>query len=383
MKILQICNIDMAVEAFLKPFHNILVQQGYIVHYACTNTGPCFKELQHQGLHMIHIPIDREIKPISNLKSITLLTTLMKKERYDVVHVHTPLASILGRVAAKLAGVKQVIYTAHGFYFHENMSKLNYLFLYSIEKFFARYFTSMLHLVSKEDYELCIRKHFKTENSIFHINNGVDFRDRFNPKHVSESEKIRLRNEFSINKNDIVFTFIGRLVKEKGIFELIDAFQELTKSNNDVKLLIIGGLSVSERDQKSYRRLLKIIKDNTCIIPTSFRKDIPELLAITDVFVLPSHREGLPLVILEAMAMKKPIIATNIRGCREEVIHNKNGFLVEKENSLELYTRLQQLANDKALRLQFGENSRKIVKRQFDDKRTLGSQLEIYQSLFN
>lgn len=381
MKILQICNIDAAVDALLKPLHQVLRQQGYIVHYACTNTGTFFTELQSQGMHMIHVPIDRKIKPLSNLRSIIRLTALMKKEKYDVVHVHTPIASVLGRIAAKLAGVKYVIYTAHGFYFHEHMSKLGYLITYNIEKFFARYLTSILHLVSREDYELCIRHRFKEPHFIVHISNGVDFRTRFNPKSIDESEKERLKKELSINQGDIVFTFIGRLVGEKGIYELFDAFQRLKRSRDHVKLLMVGDLFPSERDQDSYRKIKEVIHNDHDIITTGFRRDIPQLLAITDVFVLPSHREGLPLVIMEAMAMKKPIVAANIRGCREEVVHNVNGFLVEKENKLELYERLQQLADNEEMRLRFGENSRKIVKNLFDHKKTLQSQLELYHQI--
>lgn len=261
------------------------------------------------------------------------------------------------------------------------MSKPNYLFFYTIEKFFARYFTSILHVVSREDYELCIRKQLKEKECIYYIQNGVDFRSRFNPKSISKEEQLKLKREFFINSDDIVFTFIGRLVREKGIFELLHAFQKLMESSNHVKLLIVGDLSISERDQESLKKMLLIIKNNPCITLTGFRKDIPQILSITDVFVLPSHREGLPFVILEAMAMKKPIIATNIRGCREEVIHNENGFLVEKGNVVELYARLKQLAENKEMRLQFGNNSRKIVEKKFDDREILNRQLNIYRNI--
>lgn len=110
MKILQICNIDVAVETFLKPLHHALTQQGYIVHYACTNTGMFFQDLQQQGMHMIHVQIDRTIKPLSNLRSIIQLTTLMMKERYDVVHVH--IRFNIRSNCSKISGCKT--YYLHG-----------------------------------------------------------------------------------------------------------------------------------------------------------------------------------------------------------------------------------------------------------------------------
>ncbi|WP_168188870.1 glycosyltransferase family 4 protein [Thermoflavimicrobium daqui] len=381
MKILQVCNIDTAVAAFLKPLHSMFMQQDYTVHYACTQTGSLFKELQNEGLYMIHIPIHRRIYSLQNIKSIGQLAVLMKNERYDVVHVHTPIAAILGRIAAKLVRVKHVIYTAHGFYFHEHMSKLNYLFYYHIEKYFARYFTDTLHLVSREDYDLCITNQFRPKKHLVHIQNGVDLRFRFSEELINCTKKESLRKELFIQPNDIVFTFVGRLVREKGILELLEAFQHLKQECRRVKLLIIGELSTSERDQKSYRKIEKDIQNDTSIIAPGYRKDIPELLSISDVFILPSYREGLPLSIIEAMAMKKPIIATNIRGCREEVMHGKNGFLVEVGNPEELYQRMYELTVNHNLRSEFGQNSRKIAEKYFDKEEVLSKLLQLYHQI--
>ena len=378
-KILQICAVDYSVDALLKPLILSLMEKGYTVHNACTDSGK-FHKLRDQGLYMIDVPIDRKISPVSNLRSVLILYALMKKEKYDIVHVHTPIAAVLGRVAAKFAGIKHIVYTAHGFYFHEGMSKKKYQIFYNVEKFFAKYLTDWILLQSKEDYELCIENNFKTKERIVHISNGVDIYKNFNPELIGSDVKEQLKKELGIDQDDIVICFIGRLVREKGIFELLESFNTLKKGQRNVKLLIIGETLTSERDQNT-KHLLKEMFNNPDIIVVGFRTDISQLLSISDIFVLPSYREGLPRSIIEAMAMKKPIIATNIRGCREEVVHGENGFLVEKQNALQLYEQLELLIDQDELRKQFGENSRKIVEAQFNEEIVIQKQYEVFNRL--
>ena len=378
-KILQICAVDSSVDALLMPLIVSLMEKGYIVHNACTDSGK-FEKLREQGLYMIDVPIERKISLVSNIKSILKLHALMKKEKYDIVHVHTPIAAVLGRVAAKLAGIKHIVYTAHGFYFHEGMSKIQYQLFYGMEKFLAKYFTDWILLQSKEDYELCIEKNFKSKERIVHISNGVDIFTKFNPKLVSSDVNEQLKKELGIGHDEMVICFIGRLVREKGIFELLESFNLLKTNHPNLKLLIIGETSTGERDQSTHH-LLKELFNNPDIITVGFRTDIPQLLSISDIFVLPSYREGLPRSIIEAMAMKKPIIATNIRGCREEVVHGENGFLVEKQNALQLYKKLTLLIDQEELRKQFGKNSRKIVEIKFNEEIVIQKQYELFNRL--
>ncbi|BAU28098.1 glycosyltransferase involved in cell wall biosynthesis [Aneurinibacillus soli] len=378
-KILQVCAIDLSIEALLKPLIQALTKEGYIVHSACTDTGK-FEALRQQQLTVINIPIKRKISLWSNLQSVWNLYQLIKKEKYDIVHVHTPIAAILGRIAAKLAGTPHIIYTAHGFYFHEGMSKYQYRFFYFLEKYFARYATDWLLLQSREDYELCLAESFKDKDKIIHISNGIDIFHKFNPVLIENEVKKEIREELGIEEGSIVFSFIGRFVREKGIFELIEAFHRIKQEFPFARLLMIGDSLTSERDQESYQRLKEMLNDEAIITP-GFRKDIPELLAISDVFVLPSYREGLPRSIIEAMAMEKPIIATNIRGCREEVFPEENGFLVEKADVEDLYKKMVLLCTDKEKREKFGRCSRKIVEESFNEEKVINKQLSLFRRL--
>src|SRR5699024_9965328 len=215
-KVLQVCAIDLTVDKLLKPLIIESNRQGFETHIACTDTG-LFSKLENEVPNLYNIGIDRSISPLSNIKSIIGLYKLMKKEHFDIVHVHTPIAALLGRVAAKLARVDNIVYTAHGFYFHEDMSKKQYNLYYGIEKYAAKFLTDWLLLQSKEDYDLSKERKFLNESRIIHLSNGIDLTNKFNPSLIEQSEIEHLKESLNIEENDIVFSFVGRLVKEKGV----------------------------------------------------------------------------------------------------------------------------------------------------------------------
>jgi len=360
MKIVQVSAIDATMNGLLGELNDQTIEAGHELICVCSD-GPKIETMRERGYDVRPIHIDRSIKPISNFKSIWKMFRLFRKEKPDIVHVHTPIAGVLGRIAAKISRVPTVIYTAHGFYFHENMSKRTYKFFYIIEKISARLLTDYIFTQSEEDGALAIKNNFLPKERIIVISNGVDVTNKFNPEKIKQRNLKELKESLSINEKDYIITFIGRLVREKGIFELLESFRLLDEEN--VKLLVIGSASQSERDQVSKGELERYANDKN-IIFTGYRSDIPELLAITDIYCLPSYREGMPRSIIEAMAMESAIVATNIRGSREEVDHEENGILVPLKsiktmaeaynailNDIEKLNRMKENARDKAVRL--------------------------------
>ena len=379
VKILQLCAIDVSVDSLLKPLIDALSAQGFEVHSACSDTGR-MQVLRDQGYILKEIPIARKIDPISNMKSLLRLYRLLKKERYDIIHVHTPIAALIGRVAAKLARVPHIIYTAHGFYFHDRMKKHHYRFFYTLEFLTARFTTDWLLLQSKEDYELCLAKHFiQNRERMIHIGNGVDVHARFHPKHKA-MYRANVRGELQLNEDTVLFTFIGRFVREKGIVELLSAFHELRKTYTNAQLMLIGDTLTTDRDQSLQQTMNQLVHAEGIHI-MGIRRDIPELLAASDVFVLPSYREGLPRSIIEAMSMGVPVIATDIRGCREEVVHHQTGFLVEVGNKYDLYEKMALLCSNSQLREEMGKQSRINAEMLFDENRVIGKELQIYRAI--
>ncbi|MCO4323962.1 glycosyltransferase family 4 protein [Mammaliicoccus sciuri] len=379
MRIVQIAAIDMTHVKLLKKLNNQCIEAGMEVHCVSTR-GDNVQEIKNQGAYFHHVPIDRSIHPINNTKSIMLMVKLFRMLKPDIVHVHTPVASVLGRIAAKIARVPMIIYTAHGFYFHEGMSSKQYKAYFSIEKYIGKLFTDYIFTQSKEDYKVAVENKFlsyKNKENYLHISNGIDLDDEFNYDLIDYNKIEKIKNNHNINKDDIVLTFIGRLVREKGILDLLNAY-ELIKSKN-VKFIIIGDLPESERDNETVKQLERY-KGNSNIIFTGQITNINEYLYLSDIYCLPSYREGMPRSIIEGMAMKNAIIATNIRGSREEVVDGENGYLINLNSSLEIAEKIDALVNNSELLDLFKENSYRRAIELYDENTIVSKQLEVFQN---
>ncbi|MCM3639278.1 glycosyltransferase family 4 protein [Sporosarcina luteola] len=374
MKVLQITNVSFTVKKFLLPLVDEMIEQKYDVHIACYKDETGY-EVEKDGYVVHHIPFQRNMNVFSHFKSMVALVKLIRKERFDIVHSHTPVASLVARVSARLVNVPLSVYTAHGFYFHENMKPIPYKINYWLEKIWAKYFTDKLFFQSKEDYELALAKCFQKPENLIHISNGVSG-NRFNPELYS-----REKSRESLGSNDEkVIIFVGRLVREKGIVELIEAFHLVLNEIKDATLLIVGDSVTGDRDGMNVEQLIQSMPFETKerIQLLGMREDIPELLCAADLFVLPSYREGLPRSIIEAMAMGKPIVATDVRGCREEVFPDVNGYLCKAKDSNSLADTIIEILKDETKLKLFGENSRRLFLEEFNEKVVLERQMKVF-----
>ena len=377
IKVLQLAAVDGTVKFLLLPLIDCLIEEDYEVHIACS-PGQYLRELEDRGYSVHSIPIVRKISPFSNLSSLWRLYRLICCERFDIVHVHTPVAAVLGRVAAKLARVPVIIYTAHGFYFHELMAPWKRLLIIWVEKVLGRCCTDMLFTQSFEDRETAIRAGIANERKIIWIGNGVDVGGL-----VVESDPA-VRAGLGLSPNNKIIGFVGRLVREKGVEELFEAMGQVIAEIPEAKLLVVGDTLASDRDRRTTERLQKLVQRNNLgavIKFTGFREDIPELLAIMDLFVLPSRREGMPRSILEAMAAGKPVVATNIRGCREEVVHGETGYLVPVNDPDKLADVIIKVLSNKMLAQQMGRAGRQRAIEFFNEAQVLEKQLGVYRKL--
>lgn len=379
MKIIQLCAIDQTMKIFLNSLNMQLMIEGFNVICVCSK-GPYTEELKKTGLNIINITIERKIKLYSNIKSIYRLYKLFKDETPDVLHVHTPIAAILGRVAAKLAKVPVVVYTAHGFYFHDNMPRMKYKLFLNIEKYMARYFTDFIFTQSEEDRLTAIKNGFIDEKKIQCIGNGIDVYGKFNPRNIDYAEIKSLYGDFNLTQQDTIITFIGRLVREKGIVDLLEAFCSI--DNENIKLIVVGDIDQGCRDEETKNLIISKYKDNQNIIFTGFRADINNILYITDIFCLPSYREGMPRTIIEAMSMECAVIATNIRGCREEVIDGETGFLVNPQSIDDIQNKLETLIKNQELLNSMKAEGRKRAEEYYHEKQVVNKQIKIINRLY-
>lgn len=369
---MQISAIDMSMYKLLGELNRTTVSKGIETIAVCSK-GDYQSLIENDGVIYSPIQIDRKIG-FSNLKTVFQLVKLFLKEKPDVVHVHTPIAAVLGRVAAKIARVPVTVYTAHGFYFHENMTPLVYKICFNIEKIMGKFFSDLIFTQSQEDADIAIKGNFKAKKDIICISNGIDVDRVFNPDNITGIEKERLRQEFNIKQGDTVLTFIGRLVEEKGILDLLKAIKHLHRA--DLKVILIGDVIQGDRTKNGLgEKLDQFKKELNDVFFVGNRSDIPQLLSISDIFCLPSYREGMPRSILEAMAMYNAIIATDIRGSREEVIDEETGYLVPLNNPDEISLRINLLMNDKSKLAEFKLNGRKRAVQLFNEKRVIETQL--------
>lgn len=381
MKIVQLTAIDASQQRLLRTLNTKTIEEGIEVHSVAKEYDDA-ELMRKDGIIFHDVHFDRKISPISNLKTIFSLVKVFKIINPTIVHVHTPVAAVLGRIAAKIAKVPVIIYTAHGFYFHEGMSEKQYKLFFNIEKYIGRFFTDYIFTQSFEDYELAKKHKFlkhKNKDNYLWISNGIDLEEKFNYDKINQEKINKLKEELKVSEDEIVVSFIGRLVEEKGIFDLLDAMN-LTKSK--VKLIIIGSSHVSERDKVAAERL-KEFENRADIIFTGHVTNAEDYLYLSDIFCLPSYREGMPRSIIEAMSMKNAILATNIRGSREEVVHEETGYLFDVKSPAEIAKYIDYLNENFTLLNEMKEKSYQRCFQLYNEKDVVEKQINVFKKYIN
>jgi glycosyltransferase involved in cell wall biosynthesis len=358
-KILFLATVDSHIYYFHIPFMKLLRDMGYKVEVAAASTG--FKEkIENEGFKVYKLSFNRNPLSLLNLKAFFKILNLMNREKYFMLHTHTPVASFLGRIAGRIAGIPNIIYTVHGFHFHEHGNKFKNFIYYRLERFAGR-FTDVLITINSDDYSFAVRKKMILNGRIEYIKGiGVDT-NKFQLERVSPQKNNDLRCEFNIDDGDFVIVSIAELIKRKNISDAIEAFSILAAKYENVKLLIVGdGILM-----KTLKELVEKKHLSDRVIFTGRRQDISEILSISNIFVLSSLQEGLPKSIMEAMSMKKPVIAYDIRGVRDLVVNFENGFLVPFRDIKAFADKCSYLIENPDMLLTMGENSRKRISQYF------------------
>lgn len=324
LKICHIANADKVVNFLLLPQLKFLKKAGHEVYAVCS-FGRWEEEIKRQGINIKNIKIKREISPFSDLVTLFRLFFYFKKERFDIVHTHTPKIGLLGQLAAKMAGVPVIVNTIHGLYFQNTSSILKRQFFILMEKI-AALCSDLIFSQSKEDVDTVIKERIAKKEKIQYLGNGIDV-EKFSCERFLNEFIQKKKEELKIPTGYKVVGVVARLVKEKGYLDLFKAFQQILKDFPKTILLVVGAKEPEKKDAVNP----DVVRDfgiEKNVLFLGERMDVDEIYPLMDVFVLPSYREGMPRSVLEAMAEKRPIVATNIRGCREEVDDGENGILV-------------------------------------------------------
>jgi len=378
LRILELCAVDFTAYHLLRPLGTALRRAGHEVHFCCS-PGDLLDSLEEEGFSVYALPIARSYDLTKHLVSLWRLYRFLRRTRFDVIHTHTPVAGLIGRAAARFAGVPFVVYTAHGFYFHEGMSPpLRRLFV-SLERFGGR-LSDLVLVQSEEDYREALRERIMPHERLVHIGNGVD-PTQFGGDIHAEAAAVA-RNALGLNDGPII-GFVGRIVREKGVMEFVRAAADVRRDHPKAEFVMVGAPLVSDRDDcwMHVYDLAEELGIAEALFMTGYRKDVPVLLSLFDVFVLPSYREGMPRALLEAMASGVPVVASDIRGCREEVEVGVTGFLVPTRDHERLGEAISKLLDSSARARRMGEAARERVAERFDERRIVSHQVRLLEEL--
>lgn len=325
---------------------------------------------QREGVKYNSIPMRRDISLLDDFISLIEFLKFFRKERPTVIHCNTPKASMLGLLAGYITKIPTRIYYIHGLRYEGVTGKKQKL-LIAIEKLSCFCATDIIAVSfgvkQKVEKEL-------THKVVSVIHNGSPNGVLLEEFENCQYDVTQIRQEYGINNSDFVFGFVGRIVKDKGINELVQAFNMLDQKNT--KLLLVGSY---ERDLDPLdEKTLDIIKTNNNIITVGYQKDVKKFLSIMDLYVSPSYREGFGLAVLEANFMKKPVLVSKIMGHSEIVTEGKNGFFVEPKNIKLLYERMKKLMNDTEELKQMSENCYAEVSCKYNHEDVLKSAIAYY-----
>jgi glycosyltransferase involved in cell wall biosynthesis len=333
-----------------------------------------------ENIRVQAVELTRKITPLKDLKAVFHLYRFLKKEKPFIVHSHTPKAGTIGMLAAKLAGVPHRLHTVAGLPLLEATGKKRKV-LDFVEKITYSCATKV-YPNSKGLKEIIIQNGYCAANKLEVLangsSNGIDT-SHFNPDLITESQKATLRAQLGIQENDKVFIFVGRLVKDKGINELIAAFDKLSQTHSQVKLLLVGRY---EPDLDPLQpETLALIESNKAIISAGYQIDVRPYFGIADALVFPSYREGFPNVVMQAGAMRLPCIVSDINGCNEIVIEGQNGFIIPVKSEQAIFEAMQKLSNQPQLIPMLREKARELILSRYEQRLVWQAVLEEYRKL--
>ena len=383
-KLIRITTVPLSLKVLLKGQLRFMASNGFDVK-GVSSEGKELREVhENEGIAVEAITMSRKITPFQDLKSLWEMWNFLRKEKPQIVHTHTPKAGIIGMLAARLAGVPHRLHTVAGLPLMEATGTKRKI-LNFVEKLTYSSATRV-YPNSKGLYDFILQNNFTQSNKLKIIANGSSNGINttfFSSEQVTETERVTLREKLNIQPDDFVFVFVGRIVSDKGINELIKAFSELQAAENNepagIKLLLVGGLE-NDLDPLNPETLAEI-NQNKDIISVGFQQDVRSFFAIADALVFPSYREGFPNVVMQAGAMGLPSIVSDINGCNEIIIEGENGLIIPSKNVEKLKEKMLTLAKDKNLYTKLKGNSRRMIENRYEQSVVWNALLEEYEGL--
>ena len=378
IKICQVVAVDITLKFMLQNQLRALHEAGYEVHATSAN-GKWIKDIEEEGIKIKTIGFKRKFfAPISDIVSFLRLYFYFKKQKFDVVHTHTLKPEFFGQIAAKLAGVPVILNTLHGFDFAPNVSPFKKNLFIVLEKLAAKCSTKIFS-ISKNIINQVIKENVCSAEKLVYLGRDIDTQ-RFDLAKFDIKFIEKKKQEVGIRADSKVIGIVARLVEEKGFLELFRAFKKVILEFPNVKLLIIGPKEPEKKDGIN-PEIVKEYGIEKNVIFAGEKEKVEEFYAIMDVFVLPTHREGLGASILEASAMEKPVVVSNTGGCPEAVENGKTGILVPVKDVEKLKQAILFMLENKERAVEMGKAGREKVLNESNKEIVLQRLIKNYQEI--
>jgi len=363
MKILEVINVDFSLRHFLLPLMRGARARGHEVVGVCAD-GPLLAAVRAEGFRVETVPMARSYSPAAQWRAYRALLDLIRREKPDLVHGNMPISGFLARLAGRAAGVPKIAYTCHGFLFNQPGPWWRRGLALVMEWIGGR--LTDIHMTVSDE-EAADARRLTIHPRSAGIGNGRD-PARFHP---DPAARARIRAELGVPDDRVAVIVVSRLVRHKGHPELLAAMREV-----DAELWVVGNRLESDHgeDLEPYFSACGL---GPRLRRLGYREDVPALLAAADIFSLPSFFEGLPMSVIEAMLTALPVVATNVRGPREQVEEGRTGFLVPPRDIPALAAALARLASDAALRVRLGEAGRVRALARYDEARVVARTLDL------
>jgi glycosyltransferase involved in cell wall biosynthesis len=366
-------SMDKLLEGQLKYFRDCLKVYGI-----CTDFPRRDEVEKREKINIIPINMHRGISPIRDLISIFKVYRLLRKLKPKIVHSHTPKAGLVGMIAARLAGVPVKMHTVAGLPLEVEKGFKRKILIAA-----ERFTYNSADMVYPNSYGLSrvIKKEIYNNEATMKIiangsSNGINLQ-HFDINKTKQTKYFK-DNPLPLSEGDFVYLSIGRIVRDKGVEELISAFLSIYEKQARAKLIVLG--LFEERDPVS-QETKHTIQSHPGIIYCGFQQDVRPYLSIADVFVFPSYREGLPNVVLQAGAYKLPIIGTNITGTSDIIIDKKNGILIPPRDVVKLKENMSLLLDNEELRKKYSLAIYETISSRYDQKIVWEALLQEYKEL--
>ena len=364
MKVIEVANVDFSLRHFVLPLMRGIRARGHEV-VAIVAEGPLNGDVRAEGFRVLPAPFVRRASPLAQFRAFRALVRLLRQEQPDLVHGHMPISGFLARVAARVAGVRLVAYTCHGFLFNQPAPWPRRLASFLMEWSAGR-LTHIFMTVSVE--EAADARRLGISRRATPVGNGRD-PALFHPHAAARS---RIRAELAVDPNRVVIVAVSRLVRHKGYPELLAAMQHVPGA----ELWIVGTRLATDRGE-DLGPALSAAEATGRVRLLGYRTDIASILAAADIFALPSHFEGLPMSVIEAMLVGLPVVATDIRGPREQVVDGLTGLLVPPATVEPLAAALDRLVRDPAIRAAMGQAGRARAIECYDEATVVNRTLDL------